>query len=196
MTSNGRRAPGTAAPSSWRAQVARVLRYSTVSAISTTWSMVVLGVLVGIVSLPAGWSNVIATACGIVPSYELNRRWVWCKRGDRSFATEGLPFCALTFAGLGLSTLAVHVVNARLIAAGWSRGGRTAAIEVANLSAFGAVWVAQYVILDRLVFGPAKPDAAPRGVGPRSVRRALAGSGRRAPEPGPLQGRTIEVKAG
>jgi putative flippase GtrA len=128
--------------------------------------MTVLGVLVGIVNMPAGWANVISTSCGIVPSFELNRRWVWSKLGSRSMLGEVVPFCALTFAGLGLSTLSVHVVNTLALGAGWSREARTATDELANVSAFGAVWVVQYVILDRLVFGEARqrrysPDGVP-----------------------------------
>jgi putative flippase GtrA len=117
--------------------------------------MTVLGVLVGLVNMPAGWANVIATTCGIGPSFELNRRWVWSKRGTRSMVGELLPFCALTFAGLGLSTLSVHMVNTVALGARWSRDGRTVTVEAANVTAFGAVWVVQYVILDRLVFGRA-----------------------------------------
>jgi putative flippase GtrA len=138
----------------WRSRthLAKLLRYSMVSALSTAWSMIVLGVLVGFVNVPAGWANVISTSCGILPSFELNRRFVWSKRGDRSLLSEVAPFCALTFAGLGLSTLAVHLVNTQLLADGWSRVGRTAADELANVSSFGLVWVVQYVILDRIVF--------------------------------------------
>jgi putative flippase GtrA len=138
----------------WRSRthLAKVLRYSMVSALTTGFSMIVLGVLVGIANVPAGWANVISTSCGVVPSFELNRRFVWSKRGDRSLLSEVAPFCALTFAGLGLSTLSVHVVNSQLLADGWSRAGRTAADELANFSSFGLVWVVQYVILDKIVF--------------------------------------------
>ena len=41
--------------------------------------------------LPAGWANVVATAAGTVPSFELNRRWVWNKTGRRSFARRDRP---------------------------------------------------------------------------------------------------------
>jgi hypothetical protein len=59
----------------------------------------------------------------------------------------------LTFLGLALSTLSVHV------AAGWADHHvvtttvRTMVVQVANLSAFGVVWVLQFVLLDRILFG-------------------------------------------
>jgi putative flippase GtrA len=121
----------------------KLLRYSGVSVIATAVGMTVLGVLVGVVGVAAGWANVMATATGTVPSFELNRRWVWGKSGQRSMAAEIVPFCVMSFAGLALSTAAVHAVAA------WG----VLAIEVANVSAFGSLWVLQFIVLDRVLFG-------------------------------------------
>jgi putative flippase GtrA len=151
-----------------RRRARRLLRYATVSAVSTIVSLVVLGVLVATRSVAAGWANVIATAVGTVPSFELNRRWVWGKGGRRSLAAEIGPFCTLSFAGLALSTVAVSA------AAGWaSRTGltataRTVAAEAANVAAFGSLWLVQYVVLDRVLFGrPAAPPPAAQLPPPR-----------------------------
>src|ERR1700731_1607668 len=92
-----------------RIDVAKLVRYGAVSVIATTTSLLVLGVLVGILAAPAAWSNVVATAVGTVPSFELNRRWVWRRRGHRSLVSELVPFAVLSFAGLALSTLAVQL---------------------------------------------------------------------------------------
>lgn len=135
-----------------RPLVARLLRYSTVSVIATSVSLSVLALLVGVLDFPAVWANVVATAAGTIPSFELNRRWVWGRRGGRSLAGEVAPFWMLSFAGLVLSTLAVH------LAAGWASGehlaraARTLVIMAANLGSFGSVWVAQYLVLDRVLF--------------------------------------------
>jgi putative flippase GtrA len=130
----------------------KLLRYCGVSVIATVVGLAVLGTLVGVAGMPAGWANVIATGVGTVPSFELNRRWVWRKRGQRSIAAEVVPFCVLSFAGLALSTAAVHAVASWADAAGWASLARTFAIEVANLSAFGSLWVLQFVVLDRVLF--------------------------------------------
>jgi putative flippase GtrA len=130
--------------------IRRLARYATVSAISTVTSLTVLGVLVATNTTTAGWANVIATAVGTVPSFELNRRWVWRKRGPRSLLAEIAPFSLLSFTGLALSTLAVSV------AAGWASGlgnsARALAAAAANVTVFGGLWIAQYVILDRVLF--------------------------------------------
>ena len=59
----------------------KLVRYAAVSAIATTVSLTILGLLVATRSATAGWANVIATAAGTVPSFELNRRWVFQPAG-------------------------------------------------------------------------------------------------------------------
>ena len=92
--------------------VVKLLRYSAVSGISTATSLSILGILVGLFGVDAVVANVVATAVGTVPSFELNRRWVWCDRSQRSVLRQVTPFCTLSFAGLVISTLAVRAVSA------------------------------------------------------------------------------------
>ncbi|MDQ6614472.1 MAG: GtrA family protein [Actinomycetota bacterium] len=139
--------------------LARLVRYAAVSAIATTVSLTILGVLVASGVTTAGWANVIATAVGTVPSFELNRRWVWGKSGRRSVGAEIGPFCVLSFAGLALSTVAVSTASGWATAAHLGVGGRTLVAEAANVATFGALWVAQYVILDRVLFRTGSRDA-------------------------------------
>jgi putative flippase GtrA len=130
--------------------MAQLLRYSAVSGISTVTSLTILGVLVGLFGVNAVLANVLATAVGTVPSFELNRRWVWFDQSQRSVLRQITPFCTLSFAGLVISTLTVRVVSARTI--DLSRGWHTLAVEAANVSAYGALWVVQFVLLDRVLF--------------------------------------------
>jgi putative flippase GtrA len=130
--------------------MAQLLRYSAVSGISTVTSLTILGVLVGLFGVDAVMANVLATAVGTVPSFELNRRWVWFDQSQRSVLRQITPFCTLSFAGLVISTLTVRVVSARTI--DLSRGWHTLAVEAANVSAYGALWVVQFVLLDRVLF--------------------------------------------
>ena len=149
------------------------LRYGTVSIVATVTSMTVLGVLVTATAMPAGLANVIATAVGTVPSFELNRRWVWRKTGKRSLRGEVGPFWVLSFAGLALSTLTVSVAAAWAAHAGVSGATRTVVIEVANVAVFGSLWIAQFLVLDRILFRSTDAPAAgaiahsvPAGPGP------------------------------
>jgi putative flippase GtrA len=133
-----------------RAIFRRLIRYGSVSAISTATSLTLLGVLVGLLSFPAIWANVIATTIATVPSFELNRRWVWAQRGQRSLLRQATPYFLLSFTGLVLSTFAVHLASDATSAT--SRLVHTAAVEMANVAAYGALWIIQFVLCDRVLF--------------------------------------------
>ncbi len=136
----------------------KLLRYVTVSAIATSVSLTILGFLVATGATSSGWANAIATGVGTIPSFELNRRWVWGKRGHRSLWAEVGPYCAVALSGLVLSTLAVTTASGWAAAAGWGVAGRTLASEAANVATFGALWVLQFAISDRVLFR-ARPAA-------------------------------------
>ncbi len=139
-------------------EVRRFARYASVSAISTVTTLSVLGVLVGVIEFPPTWSNVIAVGVGTVPSFVLNRRWVWRYNGPRSPWRQALPYCALSLAGLFLSTLSVHLAAEATL--GSPRLVHTGAVEVANFASYGALWLVQFVLCDRVLFN--KPRSAAR----------------------------------
>jgi putative flippase GtrA len=141
----------------------KLVRYAAVSLISTAVSLTLLGLLVCTGAMTAGWANVAATLAGTVPSFELNRRWVWNRAGHRSLFAEVGPFCALSLAGLCLSTLAVSTATHWASAAGFGTTARTLAAEAANVGTFGSLWVAQFVICDRLLFASRKSVAPAPG---------------------------------
>ncbi len=129
--------------------VRKLLRYAGVSVISTATSLTVLATLVALHLITPGWANVVATAVGTVPSFELNRRWVWGKSGSRSLLAEVGPFCALSFGGLALSTVAVSAAARWAAHAGLNV---TVAALAANVGTFGSLWLVQFVLLDRVLF--------------------------------------------
>ena len=162
----------------WR----RLIRYGSVSAISTTVSLVVLGVLVGGLAFPAIWANVISTAVGTVPSFELNRRWVWAHNGQRSLLRQALPFSLLSFSGLIISTIAVHLASDATRHS--TRFMHTATVEIAVIGSYGVLWLLQFVLCDRILFrqpatirdpgewGEAITDDAPRTLRSRVLEPA------------------------
>ena len=133
-----------------RAAIGRFVRYSAVSAISTVTALSVLGVLVGVLAWPATWSNVVATAIGTIPSFELNRRWVWAHAGRRSILRQAVPYAALSFTGLVVSTIAVHLASDATASS--TRLVHTAAVEMANVGAYGVLWLVQFALCDRVLF--------------------------------------------
>jgi putative flippase GtrA len=132
--------------------VSQLIRYAAVSAISTSISLTILGVLVATRIVTSGWASVIATAVATVPSFELNRRWVWAHAGPRSIHKQAVPYFGITFAGLGLATLLVSTANGVATHDHATTAVRTMVALVAYLVGFGTVWVVQYVILDKVLF--------------------------------------------
>ncbi len=171
-----------------RRYLPKLIRYASVSVVATLTGLTVLGVAVGVVGMSAGWANVLATTAGTVPSFELNRRWVWGKGGRRSVRAEVIPFAGLSFAELGISTAAVHFAGAWADSRGWSQAARTALVMAANLSVYGSLWVIQFVLLDRILFraavsGTAAGKQQRQSGTPGSITAVTAGTAAMAPMP-------------
>ena len=67
-------------------------------------------------------------------------------------------------AGLALSTLSVVLVARWADQAELTGAARTVAIQLANVSAFAGLWLAQFVILDRVLFADRVPVRQDRPV--------------------------------
>lgn len=128
----------------------RVLRCLSVSVGTTVLSATILVVLAVGLGVPAGPANVVAVMCGITPSYLGNRRWVWGRTGKGSLSREVVPFWTLSVAGLVASTIAVARVGG--LTDPWSNGTRAVALPAANVAVFGALWIVQFLLLDRVIF--------------------------------------------
>jgi putative flippase GtrA len=142
--------------------VTRLLRCMGVSVISTIVSVTVLAASTAGFGFEAWIANVLATAVATVPSYHLNRRWTWDKRDASDLWREIMPFWLLSFAGLVLSTLAVALTDTWLHGAHLGEPLRTLVIVIAHLSGFGILWVAQLVLLERVLFRRPSPLESPR----------------------------------
>ena len=134
----------------WSVHGAKLFRYAMTSALCTAFTIVGLAVCVGVLELPAGWSNFGIVLVALPVNFELSRRWVWSQAGPRHWVSQVVPFAAFSLAGLGLSTLSVHQVATAT--SSWAAESRTAVVELANLTAFGGLWLVQYVAFDRLLF--------------------------------------------
>jgi putative flippase GtrA len=149
----------------------KLVRYGAVSAVTTTLSLTLLVVLLTVTPWPASAANLVAQAAGIAPSYLLNRRWVWRRSGRASLGRETGPFWAMSAAGLVLSTLATATVSH--LAEGLPHTTRTVVVAAASVAAYGVLWLAEFIVLDRVVFGRSgsqRADAVPATTGPASVR--------------------------
>jgi putative flippase GtrA len=129
----------------------RVIKYTTVSGISAFTSLVVLTIIYGVLQL---WSPVpstlFANVVAGVPSYILNRRWVWAKSGRSHWWREILPFWVMSLTGIGFALVTANAAKNFAIAHHLHHGIRTVLVVGANISAFGILWLLKFLILNRL----------------------------------------------
>ena len=122
----------------------RQVRYVMVSAVAVPFSQAVFLLCKEGIELNGTTSNLIAVTLACIPSYLLNRYWVWGKRGKNHFWREVFPFWAMAALGLVLSTIFVWFVD--------QRTDVTVFLMAANLSAFGLLYIVKFVLLDRVLF--------------------------------------------
>ena len=130
----------------------KMFRYTMVSVIAVAVSQVTLFTLQLGLHMGEAWANIVATAVGTVPSYELNRKWAWGKSGPSHLWKEVVPFWALSFLGLGFSEYAVVLAGHFSRSHHFSHLARSGTVNLAALLAFGVLWVAKFVIFNKWLF--------------------------------------------
>jgi putative flippase GtrA len=132
-------------------EAVQIFKYTMVSVISTAVSFGVLLLVYGVLKI---WgeiaSTVFANAVATVPSYYLNRKWVWGKGGRSHLAKEIIPFWALSAVGIFVSIFgaaaAKHIGTEHHL----SHLYQTALVLAANLISFGVFWVLKFLIYNRI----------------------------------------------
>ena len=123
----------------------KFVRYSGVSVVAVVVTQLTLLLCHRSLGWPGVTSNIVATAVGAIPAYLLNRRWVWGLTGSHSVRREIVPFWTYTFVGLLFSTA--------LVAAADKVWDSALALSLANLTAWGLLWIGKFLVFDRLLFG-------------------------------------------
>jgi putative flippase GtrA len=126
-------------------QGVKAIRYTLTSVISVVISQCLLLITFGLLEWSAKSANVFAVCVSAVPSYILNRRWAWGKRGRSHLLKEVVPFWTLALIGLLFSTWAADWAETRF-------DRNTFAVLGASLGAFGLLWVGKFVIFNELMF--------------------------------------------
>ncbi|WP_334142255.1 GtrA family protein [Rhabdothermincola sp.] len=133
------------------------LKYSAVSVINVIVGQGLLVFFSAILGLRPAPSNVLAVCISAVPAYYLSRAWVWGKSGKSHLTKEVLPFWGFALAGLVLSTGAVwtatHVTGIADIPVDQRSLVEKLVPNVANIVAFGVLWVVKFFVLDAYMFG-------------------------------------------
>ena len=124
--------------------IRKLMKYSTASVVAITVGQPVLWLFFG----PLGWgavpSNLVSVSAGAVPNYLINRKWTWHQTGKNRLWGEVVPFWVMSALGMLLSLWAVSYAEDR-----WDT---TIAIAIAQLSGFGVLWLAKFLVLDKVMW--------------------------------------------
>ena len=130
----------------------KALKYTAVSVISVAVSQMAFVFAFGLLHWTARSSAIFATAVGSIPSYFLNRNWVWAKSGRSHLWREIVPFWVIAFIGMVFSTFSADTAEGYVERHEYSHLVETAIVTGAFFGAFALLWVAKFVIFNKLLF--------------------------------------------
>ncbi len=129
----------------------QVVKYTMVSVISTIVSFGVLFLVFGVFR----WFNeigstVFANVVATIPSYYLNRSWVWGKSGRSHMMKEIVPFWAMSAVGIVVSIGGAAIARHVGIAYHLDHFDQTVLVLAANVISFGLFWILKFILYNRL----------------------------------------------
>ena len=125
-------------------------RYLAGSVVATVCSEATFLLLYGPVGAGPAVSSVVAWMAGAVPNYWLNRRWTWGRQGRPDLRAELAPYLAIILGTLLLAVLATTIADRVLSTTAVSADPRVLLVGATFLAVYGAVFVARFLLLDRL----------------------------------------------
>lgn len=145
------------------------VRYAVVSVVALPLGTAAVGAF-NLAGFTAAWAAVLGSCFGAIPSYVLNRYWVWGKTDQNSVVREILPFWAITLVGLALAFLIGHEAGEITRHHHITGVRRLLILLTANTAGFGLLWVAKYVLCNTVLFGAPhrQTTAVDRGANPVS----------------------------
>ncbi|MDH3679619.1 MAG: GtrA family protein [Acidimicrobiia bacterium] len=117
--------------------------YTTVSVIAAVANLVAYGSWLRVTDLHPTVANIAAAAMVALPTFYVNRRWVWRLR-DGGAGRQLLPYYLFTATNVTLSSTFA-----------WFLAGRQASDAVliaATFSVYATMWLLRFVFLDRFLF--------------------------------------------
>jgi putative flippase GtrA len=129
----------------------KMVKFTMVSVISALTALTVLTIVYGVLHL---WSEVpsvlFANLVAGIPSYLLNRQWVWGKSGRSHLVKEILPFAVISVTGIGFSLFTAQLAHDYATSHHLHHLIRTLLVLGTNIASFGALWLVKFAILNRL----------------------------------------------
>jgi putative flippase GtrA len=138
--------------------IRRISRYLLTSGVSTVVSEVTLIAVLAVRLLPAPAAAMAATVTGGMVSYALSRYWIWADADRRRAGLQLMLYWAVAAAGMLLAAAATDLMADH---ATGSHPARVAEAAAAYLATYGLLWIAKFLVYQRVIFRPAGvPDPA------------------------------------
>jgi putative flippase GtrA len=129
----------------------KLIRYTLVSAISAITALVVLTIVYGVLRWwTEVYSTLFANVVAGVPSYLLNRQWVWGKSGRSHLWREIIPFWVLAIVGIVFALVMAGLAHNFADRHHLHHLARTLLVDGANIGSFGVLWLLKFVIFNRM----------------------------------------------
>jgi putative flippase GtrA len=135
------------------------VRYAAVSAIAIMVSQATTAVFYGLLRFSERNAQLVSFVASTIPSYYLNRMWVWGKGGKSHFWKEIFPFWALGIVQLILSLLFIAWSQSKIKENYESHLIRTLGLMFSMLFIYGVMWIGKYVFFNKVLFKH-KPEGA------------------------------------
>jgi putative flippase GtrA len=128
----------------------RLFRYAAGSGVAALASEVTFVVVFGVAHAPTAVATLAAFLAGALPNWVLNRRWAWSRRDQVSVRREVLPYVAIVLGALVITTAATTLVDS--LTSGLSHWVRVCLVDGTFIAVTGGLFVAKFVLFDRVVF--------------------------------------------
>lgn len=129
-----------------------LVRYSGVSALALGISQSALAVSYGVLHTTVPVAVGIALAVSVIPSYLLNRRFVWPGKPASGLRTEITAFVLIGIAGSALTAVLASAGEAIASAVTHNPVALTGVVNGLALLATVAVWLLRFAVLDQFLF--------------------------------------------
>jgi putative flippase GtrA len=130
----------------------RTMRFAMVSVVAIVVSQITIAITYGGFHTTKTMAQTAAAVLSTIPSYELNRRWVWQRSGRSSKSREVAPFWIISIVQFALSLVAINFLGT------WMEGHvdshllRTLWLQSIVLCIYGVMWVGKFVFFNNVLF--------------------------------------------
>ena len=135
-----------------RPSIQRFSRYFIGSVVAFGASEVVFLTVYGLRWASPQVATVWSFAAGIPTNYLLNRRWTWQRRGLPPLRSELLPYAAIVSISVVSSAVGTAAMDRWLQSVTLPRAAEILLVGATFAAINGGLFLAKYVLLDRLVF--------------------------------------------